>query len=60
MQFLSHEEIIKSLNVYLKSIEERMDIIDNSIIFQKETKVPYRFIAISYHSKALLIAEKSG
>jgi DNA-binding PadR family transcriptional regulator len=58
MHLLSHDEIIQSLNNYLKSLDERINFITRIIKFQEENKIPYNFIAISHRSKALLIAEK--
>ncbi len=57
IQFLSQDEINESLNAYRKSIEERIIFIDQSIRIQEEKGVPYNFIAILSHSKALLKAE---
>ncbi len=58
MNFLSKKEIIESLNTYLKSIDERIKFIDNSIRIQKEDNIPYNFIAILCRDNALLKAEK--
>ncbi|MBI5679894.1 MAG: PadR family transcriptional regulator [Methanobacterium sp.] len=58
MNFLSYKEIIQSLKLYLKSLEERIEFIDNSIKIQEENNVPYNFIAIFSRSSALLKAEK--
>jgi len=58
MDFLSRDEVIQSLELYLKSINERIEHLDNSIRVQEENKVPYNFIAIFSHSIALLTAER--
>jgi len=58
MNFLSHNEKIQSLELYLKSLEERIGFMDNSIRVQKENNVPYNFIAIFSRSNALLKAER--
>ena len=58
MHLLSNEEIIKDLNTYLKSIEERIEFIDASIKMQEENDVPYNFTAILSRSYALLEAER--
>jgi len=57
MQFLSQDEINESLNAYIDSIKKRIIFIDQKII-QEEKKVPYNFIAILSHTKALLMAER--
>lgn len=58
IDFLSRDEVIQSLKMYEGSIEERINFIGNSIKIQKENQVPYNFIAILSHSKALLEAER--
>ncbi|MGZ7135263.1 MAG: PadR family transcriptional regulator [Methanobacterium sp.] len=58
MDVLSHEEVIQSLNTYLKSIDKRIEFLDGSIKFQEENKVPFNFIAIFSRSSALLKAER--
>jgi len=55
---LSGDEIIQSLEIYLESIEGRIGFINDAIKIQMENNVPYNFIAIYKHSKALLKAEK--
>lgn len=58
MNLLSHEELIQSLKLYSKSLEEHIVFLDNSIKVQEENNVPYDFIAVFSHSSALLKAEK--
>jgi len=58
MSILSQEELIQSLKTYLKSIDERIEFLDDSIKIQEENNIPYNFIAIFSRSSALLKAEK--
>ena len=58
LNFLSREIQISSLESYLKSLEKRIEFIDNSIRMQEENNVPYNFIAIFSRSSALLKAER--
>ena len=58
MNFLSHEEIVSSLESYLGSLEERIEFLEGSIKMQEENSVPYNFIAIFSRSSALLKAER--
>ncbi len=58
INFLSREEKISSLELYLKSLEERIGFLDNSIKVQEKNNVPYNFIAIFSRSSALLKAER--
>jgi DNA-binding PadR family transcriptional regulator len=55
---LNSEEVQKSLELYLESMEEQQKILEYSIKAQKKNKVPYNFIAISERSVSLIKAEK--
>lgn len=55
---LDHDELIQSLNNYIKSLEERIEILENSMKIQNENNVPYNFIAIYQRSLVLMKAEK--
>ncbi|AIS31348.1 PadR family transcriptional regulator [Methanobacterium formicicum] len=58
MTSLNQEEIIQSLKIYLKSIEERIHVLSYSIKIQEENNVPYNFIAIYSRNLSILKAEK--
>jgi DNA-binding PadR family transcriptional regulator len=58
LHILGYDEIIQSLEIYLKSIEERIHYLEHSIKVQEENKIPYNFIAIYSRSVPLLKAEK--
>lgn len=55
---LDHDEIIQSLELYLNSIEERIQSLEYSIKIQEENNIPYNFIAIYSRSVLILKAEK--
>lgn len=58
MTSLNQEEIIQSLKIYLKSIEERIHVLSYSVKIQEENNVPYNFIAIYSRNLSILKAEK--
>ncbi len=58
LNILNHDEIIQSLEIYLKSIEERIHSLEHAIKVQEENNIPYNFIAIYSRSVPLLKAEK--
>ncbi len=58
MHVLSSEEIIGSLELYLKSIEERIQLLECSIQLQEKNKIPDNFIAIYTRSVSTMKAEK--
>jgi len=58
MHVLSSEEIMESLELYLKSIEERIQLLECSIQFQEKNKIPDNFIAIYTRSVSTMKAEK--
>jgi DNA-binding PadR family transcriptional regulator len=55
---LSHDELIQSLDLYLNSIETRIQSLEYTMKIQKENNIPYNFIAIYSRSIQLLKAEK--
>nr|WP_319374521.1 helix-turn-helix transcriptional regulator [uncultured Methanobacterium sp.] len=55
---LSSEEIMGSLELYLKSIEERIQLLECSIQSQEKNRIPGNFIAIYTRSVCNLKAEK--
>ncbi len=58
IHILQPDEIIKSLKLYLKTIEERIQYLEHSIKVQEENNIPYNFISISSRSIPVLKAEK--
>lgn len=58
IMFLSDDEIIESLESYLKSVEEQINYLKSSIKIQEENKIPVNFISISKRSLHILKAEK--
>jgi len=58
MYVLSHDEIINNLNIYLKSLEDRLQSLEYAVKIQKENNIPMNFIAIYSRSIQLLKAEK--
>ena len=58
MHVLSSEEIMESLELYLKSIEERIQLLECSIQLQEKNKIPDNFIAIYTRSVSTMKAEK--
>ena len=55
---LDDYEVIQSLELYLESVEERIQSLEYAIKVQKENNIPYNFIAIYSRSVHLLKAEK--
>jgi DNA-binding PadR family transcriptional regulator len=58
MHVLSNDEIIKNLNIYLESIEDRLQSLEYAVMIQTENNIPTNFIAIYSRSIELLKAEK--
>ncbi len=58
MTSLNQEEIIQSLKLYLKSIEELIHVLSYFLKIQEENNVPYNFIAIYSRNLSILKAEK--
>lgn len=55
---LTPDETIQSLEEYSKSIEERIQYLEDSIKVQEENSIPFNFIAIYSRSLTILKAEK--
>lgn len=60
MYVLSHSELIQSLELYLKSVEDRIYSLEYVLKIQEENNLPYNFIAIYSRSLLLLKAERGG
>ncbi len=56
---LDNDEIIQSLEIYLKTIDEHINYLEDSIKVQKNNHLPYNFIAIYSRSVSILKAEKT-
>ena len=55
---LDDDEVIKSLKLYLNSLDKRIQSLEYAIGVQKENDIPYNFISIYSRSIHLLKAEK--
>lgn len=55
---LNQEELLQSLEIYLCSIDERIQSLEYAVKIQEENKIPFNFIAIYSRSLGFLKAEK--